>query len=288
MKISKAVLYTYFFAVCFTVGYYFLRKYSMQVLMEKYPDKPIGIFQTFLYFPFAIIYMWIPGIVALIFAKKENFSLPVFNKLNRYHLYAIFLPVVIIILIIFVSMTFAKVEFSYLMLMLPPTFHVFDINILNYIMYFLFLLLILLFFGLAINTFISLGEELMWRGYLLEKLKKINFWKASLIIGTLWGIWHFPIIILFGHNYPNVRFIGLVWMVILTILTTPLYIYLRNKGKSILVPAIFHGIFNVLAPYSLVLFYEPNHLLIGATGVAAFIVWMIVNFFLYLMMLKKS
>lgn len=287
MKIRRPILYTYFFAICFTFAYYFLSKYFLNIIAEKFPDKPLKIYQTLLYFPFAIIYMWIPGIIALIFAKKEKFSLPIFGKLNKYFLYAIFLPIFLSFLIVLASMIFAKIDFGYLYLMMPPSFNIFETNALNYLSYFLFLILILVIFGITINTFLALGQELMWRGYLVEKLKNLNFWYSSLIIGILWGIWYFPFTIIFSQNYPNFSFISLIFILILSILSTPLYIYLRKKSKNILVSAIFHGIFNSIAPYSIMFFYKPNYFLVGSMGIASFIVWIIVNFFLYLMIQKK-
>ena len=40
---------------------------------------------------------------------------------------------------------------------------------------------------------ISLGEEFGWRGYLLPKLQeKHSALVASLILGVVWSLWHFP------------------------------------------------------------------------------------------------
>jgi membrane protease YdiL (CAAX protease family) len=288
MKITKAILYTYVFTFCFAVLYYFLNKYFLQIFIEKYPNKPIIFFQSMVYLVFAGIYMWIPGIVALFFAKKEKFSIPIFKKPNKYYFYVILLPFVIGLLILFISTSFAKIDLSILEKMVPSSFYFFNSNALNYLIFFVFSFFIMFLFIIPINTFFSLGEELMWRGYLIKKLKKVNFWKTSLIIGIVWGIWHFPIIILFGHNYPDARFLGLIWMVVLSILSTPLLVYFRNKTQSVLGPAIFHSIFNKIASFLLVLFHRPNNLLIGATGIAAFIVWLIVDLFLFFMVQKNK
>lgn len=287
MKIRKPILYIYILAIFFSFLYYFLSKTYISPLVEKYPDKPIKIFQMLFYFTFAIIYMWIPGVIALIFAKKEKIKIPIFDKLNKYYLYAIYLPIIFSLLIVFVSMIFAKIDISYIYLMLPSSFIIFKIAFFNYVLYFLFLTLTLTLLGVTFITFLGLGQEIMWRGYLLEKLQNLKFWHKSLLIGTLWGIYHVPNTILFGQNYPHYKFLALVWLIILTILSTPLYIYLRTKGKSVLVSAIFHGIFNAIAPYSVMFFNQPNYLLVGATGLASIIVWLLVDLFLYIMVQKK-
>ena len=49
--------------------------------------------------------------------------------------------------------------------------------------------------GITINAVVAFGEELMWRGFLLKELKGKGIWRASLIIGSIWGIWHAPLII---------------------------------------------------------------------------------------------
>lgn len=287
MKVRRPILYTYFLGICFTIAYYFFSKYLITILAAKYTEKSTKLFETLLYFPFAMIYMWIPGIVASIFAKKEKINLPVFTKLNKYFLYAILFPILFSFLIVFSSMIFSKIDFAYLTLMLPPSFNIFGITFFNYVIYFSFLILILMFYGITFNTLLALGQELMWRGYLLEKFKKLNFWHASLIIGILWGLWYFPITIIYGQSYSNLGLISIIWMLALTILSTPLYIYLRTKGKSILITSIFHGLFNAIAPYSIIFFKSPNNLLVGPNGIAGFIIWIIVNFFLYLMLQKK-
>jgi len=59
-----------------------------------------------------------------------------------------------------------------------------------------------LFAGDTLNALFGFGEEAGWRGYLLHEWKHMQFWKASLFIGLIWGIWHAPLILL-GYNYPQ-------------------------------------------------------------------------------------
>lgn len=55
--------------------------------------------------------------------------------------------------------------------------------------------------GVTVNAIAGFGEELGWRGFLLKAFKEMNFLKASVVIGFIWGIWHAPLILM-GHNYP--------------------------------------------------------------------------------------
>ena len=59
--------------------------------------------------------------------------------------------------------------------------------------------LIIVFTTLFVNPFfvvlLTLGEELGWRGFLLPHLlvlERQSPWKASLLVGFVWGLWHCP------------------------------------------------------------------------------------------------
>ena len=53
----------------------------------------------------------------------------------------------------------------------------------------------------------SFGEEWSWRGYLLPQLLPLGQWRALLISGAIWGLWHAPLIVL-GANYPGHPILG--------------------------------------------------------------------------------
>lgn len=76
----------------------------------------------------------------------------------------------------------------------------------------------------------ALGEELFWRGYLWERLRERGFWPASLEIGLYWGLWHAPLILLFGHNSPEPRLLGRGRIVLFALALTPALLYAREKG----------------------------------------------------------
>lgn len=135
--------------------------------------------------------------------------------------------------------------------------------------------------GATINAVFGLGEEIAWRGFLLNKLSGKKFWKVALFTGVIWGFWHAPII-LNGHNYPQHPVAGVFLMVVFCVLMTPILMYFREKSGSVIVPAIMHGTFNALAGLSLLLVTPANDYLYGATGLAGFIVFLIVNLCLFI------
>jgi membrane protease YdiL (CAAX protease family) len=124
--------------------------------------------------------------------------------------------------------------------------------------------------GVTVNALAAFGEELGWRGFLLKAFKEMKFYKASIIIGFIWGIWHAPIILM-GHNYPQHPQIGVFMMVILTILLTPFLLYVTIKSKSVIAAAIMHGTMNAVAGISIMAISGGTDLTSGITGLAGFI-----------------
>ncbi|MGH2581968.1 MAG: CPBP family intramembrane glutamic endopeptidase [Anaerolineales bacterium] len=51
-----------------------------------------------------------------------------------------------------------------------------------------------------VNGLFTFGEEFGWRAYLQPKLMVLGFRKAMLVMGVIWGVWHWPVIAM-GHNY---------------------------------------------------------------------------------------
>lgn len=104
----------------------------------------------------------------------------------------------------------------------------------------------------AINMFPALGEEVGWRGYMMPRLKeRFGLLNGRLLSGVVWGIWHWPLMLLVGYeygtNYLGAPLLGLVvWCVVCFALNTLLDI-LYEKTESIWVPAIAHGAFNAIA-----------------------------------------
>jgi uncharacterized protein len=127
-----------------------------------------------------------------------------------------------------------------------------------------------IFIGGIINGIFTLGEELGWRGFLFNELNHLGFWKSGLITGTIWGLWHAPLI-LQGHNYPEHPFSGILMMVPLSIALGYIMSWLRLKTNSVLGPTLFHGMVNASGGGLLMLCYEYSDLLGSIAGLAGFI-----------------
>ena len=146
---------------------------------------------------------------------------------------------------------------------------------------FVFTLLSGLVAGLTINAVMAFGEESAWRGFLYRCLNGMGFWKQSLVIGTIWGLWHAPIILM-GHNYPGHPVAGVFMMVAFCVLLTPLMIFIREKSESVIMAAVAHGTVNALAGIAIVYLSGYNELLSGFAGLAGFIVLALCNLIIFL------
>ena len=88
------------------------------------------------------------------------------------------------------------------------------------------------------------GEELGWQGYALNKLQEYySPIKATIIDSVLWGVWHFPILIISGYTGLNFILYFVVFLIAL-IAFSVMSNYFYNKTKNILISMWMHFLFN--------------------------------------------
>ena len=91
--------------------------------------------------------------------------------------------------------------------------------------------------------FVTLGEEVGWRGYALPALQaRYSALLASVILGVLWALWHLPVFFNPDTSYSNLPFLlFLVFLVPVAILITWLF---NSTGGSVLMAMFFHAVIN--------------------------------------------
>lgn len=103
-----------------------------------------------------------------------------------------------------------------------------------------------------INTFVALGEEIGWRGFLYPQLKaRFGRRKGLVLGGVIWGAWHWPLIWLIGYEY-GFGYVGfpVLGMLLFCLFTVALGIWcdrLYERSGSIWLPALLHGAINAAA-----------------------------------------
>ena len=131
----------------------------------------------------------------------------------------------------------------------------------------------------VLNALPTFGEEFGWRAYLQQKLMPLGVRKTMLLMGVIWGVWHWPVIAMgynYGFDYPGAPFTGLLMMVWFTFVVGTLFGWAVIKAGSVWPAVIGHGALNGIA--ALAGFFvqgEPNPLLgplpvgfIGSIGFA--------------------
>jgi membrane protease YdiL (CAAX protease family) len=137
-----------------------------------------------------------------------------------------------------------------------------------------------------LNGLPTFGEEFGWRGYLLPKLMPLGSLKAVLLSGIIWGVWHWPIILMgynYGLDYFGAPFLGPLAMVWFTIVFGALLAWVTIKSGSVWPAVIGHGALNGIAGLSLIFIAgEPNTVLgptpVGLIGGLGFTILAVILF----------
>ena len=119
----------------------------------------------------------------------------------------------------------------------------------------------------AISTF---GEEFGWRGYLQPKLMPLGSRKAVLLTGVIWGIWHWPVILMgynYGTSYFGAPFLGPLAMVWFTLSLGVIFGWLTIKAESVWPAVIAHGALNGIASLGVIFVKGTPDPLLGPTPV---------------------
>jgi membrane protease YdiL (CAAX protease family) len=95
---------------------------------------------------------------------------------------------------------------------------------------------------------IAIGEEYGWRGYLLPRLmNRFNVFYSSIILGVIWGFWHFPAYMIGTGTPEEMSFsLFLLWVVLGTLFISWIYYYTRSVLTSILAHISANAAFNYL------------------------------------------
>ena len=104
-----------------------------------------------------------------------------------------------------------------------------------------------LLIGSIVSTVICFGEEYGWRGYLQSELFKLGRVRGVLLLGAIWGVWHWPGILM-GWNYPDHPMLGMLLMVFDCIASGVVYSYAVLKTGSVLLAAFLHAVNNMVVP----------------------------------------
>jgi membrane protease YdiL (CAAX protease family) len=122
---------------------------------------------------------------------------------------------------------------------------------------------------------IALGEEYGWRGYLQSELLKMGRVRGVLLLGVIWGAWHWPIILM-GYNYPGYPLLGLLLMALYTTGLAVVLGYAVLRSGSVLLAAYLHALNNQVVNFIVFLGFKPFNSAfsfdIGIYGIATLVI----------------
>ncbi len=121
-----------------------------------------------------------------------------------------------------------------------------------------------------LNAIPTFGEEFGWRGYLQPKLMPLGGRKAVLLVGVIWGVWHWPVIAMgynYGFDYAGFPWLGLLGMVWFCIVLGVIIGWLALRGGSVWPAVIAHGAVNGIAGIGGLFIAGTPNLLLGPTPV---------------------
>ncbi len=101
--------------------------------------------------------------------------------------------------------------------------------------------------GVAISMLSALGEEIGWRGFLtIEIHQRFDYVKTSLLIGIIWAVWHWPLILWCGYDAGKTPiWFALTCFTVATVGETFAYTYLRLRSASLWPAVVLHGSHNL-------------------------------------------
>lgn len=143
-----------------------------------------------------------------------------------------------------------------------------------------------------VNGVATFGEEFGWRAYLLPKLMPLGWRRATLWMGVIWGVWHWPVIFMgaeYGFNYPGYPWLGPLLFIWFTFSLGVFLAWMTLRAGSVWPAVIGHAAANGIGQLAvLVTIGSPNRLLgplpnaiIGSLGYA------VVGLVLFLSPLQK-
>jgi membrane protease YdiL (CAAX protease family) len=116
------------------------------------------------------------------------------------------------------------------------------------------------------TIYVPFGEEFGWRGYLQQKLMPLGPRKAVLLVGVIWGAWHWPAIFQgqqYLFDYLGEPVVGPLLWVWTLLPVSVLYGWVMLRSGSVWPAVIAHGVHNATCGLMLWFLSGPVDALIG-------------------------
>lgn len=120
------------------------------------------------------------------------------------------------------------------------------------------------------NCIATFGEEFGWRAYLLQKLLPLGQRKALILMGVIWGVWHWPVIFMgyeYGFKYWGAPVVGPLLFMWITFVFGTFLAWVSQRGGSVWPAVLGHGAINATAALMILFINGQPNMLLGPTTV---------------------
>lgn len=124
--------------------------------------------------------------------------------------------------------------------------------------------------GIVISPFVNglftLGEEFGWRAYLLPRLMPLGGRRAAIVLGLIWGAWHWPVIAMgyeYGAGYAGFPWVGFLLFLPFTVALSIFLAWITLRGGSVWPAVIGHAAVNGIASVAIIATQGEPSLLLG-------------------------
>lgn len=137
-------------------------------------------------------------------------------------------------------------------------------------------LVILPTMGVAVSFLSAIGEEIGWRGFLTSKLGDLDFNKRSLVIGLVWSVWHWPLILFADYASSDKPWVNIICFTVAVTSFSFFLGYLRLRSNSVFPAGLAHAAHNVWMQAVIPVFFKAGSLVPyfgGESGVFCAIIY---------------
>ncbi len=123
--------------------------------------------------------------------------------------------------------------------------------------FFILMLVQTVFLGSLLSVIFGFGEEFGWRGFLQNELFKAGKVRGVIVLGLIWGVWHYPLIWM-GHTYPGQPVLGSLLMTVYTMILGAVLSFVMLKTRAIWLVAFLHALNNQVIAFLNSFVYQVN------------------------------
>jgi membrane protease YdiL (CAAX protease family) len=100
--------------------------------------------------------------------------------------------------------------------------------------------------GVIRGSATALGEEIGWRGFLVPELAgRMSYTATSLISGSIWAMWHYPILIFADYNAGTPTWYSLTCFTVMVVALGFVFTWMRLKSGSLWTGVLLHASHNL-------------------------------------------